>query len=141
MAAIRWRLGLAALMRTCLGELASHEDYLPLKPMSQAASTAQAGAAMRVGSSELFGSLGDAQGAARASWRAVLRGRIGQLGGPRETNWARKDCDLRQAQCALPRRDEREPPLVSQLRRSGLPVRKDHPLGDEAGIGFERTGI
>ena len=41
---------------------------------------------MRVGSSELFGSPWDAQGAARASWRAVLSRRMGQLGGPRETN-------------------------------------------------------
>jgi hypothetical protein len=42
---------------------------------------------MRVGSSELFGSLPDAEGAAREPWRAVLRVLMGQLGGPRETNW------------------------------------------------------
>ena len=49
-------LNLAGPKRTCSGELASLEDYLPLKPVSQEPSTAQAGAAMRVGSSELFGS-------------------------------------------------------------------------------------
>src|SRR3972149_5387444 len=64
------RLNLAAPKRACLGELTSLEDYLPLKPESQAASTAQARRAMRVGSSELFGSPGDAQGVAREPWQA-----------------------------------------------------------------------
>jgi len=55
-APIAGRLGLATLKRTCSGQGASLEDYLPLKPESQEASTAQARLAMRVGSSELFGS-------------------------------------------------------------------------------------
>jgi hypothetical protein len=98
---------------------------------------------MRVGSSELFGSLGDAQGAARASWRAVLRPAHGPT---RRTSGDHLQSGRgRNVISGKPMRPfpGEGPQRATNGQCSGevTPVKEDPLRGDRAGNGFERTGI
>ena len=104
---------------------------------------------MRVGSSELFGSPWDAQSAAREPWQAEPswgdEPTLQTSGDQLQTGRGRKVISGR-AEGPSSGKDEAQgecPPRAMKWTNSGKvpPVREDPLRGNEAGIGFESTGI